>query len=295
MLALTVAVACVLCSSALPAPRGSPPHRRGWLQKLNFHLSKPRSERWQSLPLRKDVLQLTQAVSHNSAGDVASPLNPRRCGVRDLPPGKRPHIQHSIANRKRRFVIAGERWNRTDLTYRIVRFPWQLSKVKVRRTIAEAVRVWSDVTPLTFTEVQDTTADIIIEFTRYWHGDNLPFDGPGGVLAHAFYPQTPRAGDIHFDYDELWTTDSNKGTDLLQVAAHEFGHALGLQHSTVPKSLMSPYYTFRYPLSLAEDDKQGIQYLYGRSRYKETEHFNREPETNELPSVDRPGEEVQSD
>ena len=54
------------------------------------------------------------------------------------------------------------------------------------------------------------------------------------------------------------------GTDLLQVAAHEFGHVLGLQHTTAAKALMSPFYTFRYPLSLSPDDRRGIQHLYGR-------------------------------
>lgn len=29
---------------------------------------------------------------------------------------------------------------------------------------------------------------------------------------------------------------------------------------------MSPFYIFRYPLSLSEDDKQGIQYLYGKPK-----------------------------
>uniref|UniRef100_A0A8D0FFI6 Peptidase metallopeptidase domain-containing protein n=1 Tax=Strix occidentalis caurina TaxID=311401 RepID=A0A8D0FFI6_STROC len=102
--------------------------------------------------------------------------------------------------------------------------------------------------------------------SRYWHGDNLPFDGPGGILAHAFFPKTHREGDVHFDYDETWTIGNNLGTDLLQVAAHEFGHVLGLQHTAVSKSLMSPFYIFRYPLSLSEDDKQGIQYLYGKPK-----------------------------
>ena len=56
------------------------------------------------------------------------------------------------------------------------------------------------------------------------------------------------------------------GTDLLQVAAHEFGHVLGLQHTTAAKALMSPFYTFRYPLSLSPDDRRGIQHLYGQPR-----------------------------
>ncbi|XP_078082884.1 stromelysin-3 isoform X2 [Mustelus asterias] len=288
MLARTLSVIVLVCSSSpLPTPRGQQGHGRGWRLGLHFYIPKRRIDRWQPPPLRKDLFPPTEHAFHNRAGPTSTLLNHRRCGVPDLLSGK--YIQPDNTKRKRRFVIAGERWNKTDLTYKIVRFPWQLSQAKVRHTIAEAVRIWSDVTPLTFTEVQDTRADIMIEFTRYWHGDNLPFDGPGGVLAHAFYPQTPQAGNIHFDYDELWTTDSNKGTDLLQVTAHEFGHALGLQHSRVPKSLMSPYYTSHYPLGLAEDDKQGIQYLYGS---KGSQRFDQEMETNELPRVHHHGNEL---
>lgn len=63
-----------------------------------------------------------------------------------------------------------------------------------------------------------------------------------------------------------WKASSKEPAKLLQVAAHEFGHVLGLQHTAVSKSLMSPFYIFRYPLSLSEDDKQGIQYLYGKPK-----------------------------
>lgn len=56
---------------------------------------------------------------------------------------------------------------------------------------------------------------------------------------------------------------SHVGTDLLQVAAHEFGHVLGLQHSLEPGSVMSPFYSDSYPLQLSEDDIRGIQFLYG--------------------------------
>ncbi|XP_021112947.1 stromelysin-3 isoform X2 [Heterocephalus glaber] len=209
---------------------------------------------------------LASASGAQEALRPAGGPRPPRCGVPDPPDGL------SARNRQKRFVLSGGRWEKTDLTYRILRFPWQLVHEQVRKTMAEALRVWSEVTPLTFTEVHEGRADIMIDFTRYWHGDNLPFDGPGGVLAHAFFPKTHREGDVHFDYDENWTIGDNQGTDLLQVAAHEFGHVLGLQHTTAAKALMSPFYTFRYPLSLSPDDQRGIQHLYGRPQLAPTSH-----------------------
>ncbi|XP_060050728.1 stromelysin-3 isoform X2 [Erinaceus europaeus] len=203
------------------------------------------------------------SAAQETSQPVRGPRTPR-CGVPDPPDGL------GARNRQKRFVLSGGRWEKTDLTYRILRFPWQLVREQVRQTVAEALQVWSEVTPLTFTEVLEGRADIMIDFTRYWHGDNLPFDGPGGILAHAFFPKTHREGDVHFDYDETWTVGDNQGTDFLQVAAHEFGHMLGLQHTTAAKALMSPFYTFRYPLSLSPDDRRGIQYLYGQPRQAPT-------------------------
>ncbi|KAM8744116.1 stromelysin-3-like [Acanthopagrus schlegelii] len=203
-----------------------------------------------------------------------------RCGVPDYPSIMQVDLSFfnlkkkkkgglSRQQRQKRFALFGGRWEKTDLTYKIVRFPWQMSEAKVRRVMQEALGLWSAVTPLTFREVTERSAekaDIIIDFNRYWHGDTLPFDGPGGILAHAFFPRTHREGEIHFDYDEDWIVGNDVGTDLLQVAAHEFGHVLGLQHSLEPDAVMCPFYSDSYPLQLSEDDKRGIQYLYGPPR-----------------------------
>ncbi len=108
--------------------------------------------------------------------------------------------------------------------------------------------------------------DIVIRFVTGNHGDGSPFDGPSGTFAHAFYPPPNGgaiAGDTHLDDAETWSVNlPPSGTDLVSVLAHEFGHALGLAHSTVNGALMYPYYSgpHRY---LHSDDVGGIQELYG--------------------------------
>jgi len=92
------------------------------------------------------------------------------------------------------------------------------------------------------------------------------FDGPSGTLAHGYYPPAngdTAAGDIHFDQDENWKLGwGGPGFNIYQVLTHELGHALGLAHSSVPNSLMNPYYSEAF-MGPQADDIAGMQYIYG--------------------------------
>jgi hypothetical protein len=141
----------------------------------------------------------------------------------------------------------------------------KMDESMVRGEIERAFREWQKYGNFTLAAVGSAGArrSIDILFARGAHGDAYPFDGPGGVLAHTFYPAPPNvepvAGDMHFDADENWQAGS--GVDLFSVALHEAGHALGLGHSDQPGAVMYPYY--RMSSGLTSDDIAGIQDMYG--------------------------------
>ncbi|XP_002754396.4 stromelysin-2 [Callithrix jacchus] len=176
------------------------------------------------------------------------------------------------------------KWRKTHLTYRIMKYTTDLPRNAVDSAIEKALKVWEEVTPLTFSRLYEGEADILISFVVKEHGDFYSFDGPGYSLAHAYPPGPGFYGDIHFDDDENWTEDTS-GTNLFLVAAHELGHSLGLFHSANPEALMHPVYnsfTDLNPFRLSQDDVNGIQSLYGLPRASPEEPL---VPTKSVPSV----------
>ncbi|OWA52747.1 putative Matrix metalloproteinase-28 [Hypsibius exemplaris] len=194
-------------------------------------------------------LPVTGQADEGTVKKMAAP----RCGVSD-----------AAVNGLQRFVLGGSKWPDKSLTWAVSSYTKQLNESVVDAQLTKAWKVWSDNTNLTFTKAaKGQTPNFDIFFAKGDHKDGFAFDGKGKVLAHAFYP---RNGRIHFDEDEIWAPSGRPerdGTNLFQVAAHEFGHALGLDHSKVETALMAPFY--RYSAKddiLTKDDISGIQTIY---------------------------------
>src|ERR1039457_36200 len=154
--------------------------------------------------------------------------------------------------------------NAAALNYSFTSVTEKLPADSAKSEIVRAFSEWAKYASLTFTLTANTTAPrpLAVLFARGAHGDPYPFDGPGGMLAHTFYPYPsnpePIAGDLHFDDDENWRIGLD--TDLFSIALHETGHALGLGHSDNPADVMYPYY--RRVTGLSQGDIAAILTLY---------------------------------
>ncbi|CAI5795058.1 metalloproteinase-28 [Podarcis lilfordi] len=193
-----------------------------------------------------------------------------RCGVNDLDSRSawKDRVDSMLSGRtvrrrrRKRFSHQSGKWYKRHLTYRVVNWPRYLPEHQVRQAVKAAFELWSNVSSLVFWEAAGDPADIRLTFFHGDHNDGVDnaFDGPGGALAHAFFP---RRGEAHFDNDERWSLDSGKGRNLFVVVAHEIGHTLGLEHSPVRSALMSPYYKkLGKDFVLNWDDILSVQNLY---------------------------------
>ncbi|WP_411374066.1 matrixin family metalloprotease [Arthrobacter sp. MPF02] len=138
--------------------------------------------------------------------------------------------------------------------------------------VRRAIQTWQNVGGLTFTEVAlSASPDIRIGWRPAADPDHSMV---GGVLAHADFPPgcsvvtntLPKP--VHFDDSEhVWSVGAVASAfDIETVALHEFGHIVGLAHSSVANAVMAPTVSANFTKrALTQDDIDGFRGLYPRA------------------------------
>lgn len=233
---------------------------QAWLRRFSYLQTDHFSEGVLDLTTRDALRRLQDKHSLPLSGELdagtLATINAPRCGLLD---------EITSSDGVQNYSLSGCYWLERDIFWTFQKFSANpnLTVDSELAAMRGAIAEWQRYVPRNLIEsLGDPNAQIQVGFFTGDHGDGYPFDGPGNVLAHTFFPcgNVPIAGDLHFDDSENWQTNGSN-IDLQTVALHELGHALGLQHSQDPNAVMFPTYAgLRRDLRI--DDIRGVLNAY---------------------------------
>jgi len=159
-------------------------------------------------------------------------------------------------------------------TYSVMQYSKKLGDEGVDNVLEMAFAAWCLSDFLCFEKTQlKSDADIRIHFVA---GPQHNFDGKwdscSGSGTTISYTKSHLSSDIYFDDHESWAIiTSDDEVDLLSVAIHEIGYALGLPHSKNNASVMYPIFDAprHKPLdTLPKEDILALGNLYSHLEFK---------------------------
>lgn len=158
-------------------------------------------------------------------------------------------------------------WDQCEITYAFDVAPADVPANKAFDAVRRAIATWDRFAPIRSREVgADENPDVVIGWRPAADPD---FDMTGGTLAHADFPPgctvvATNPSPLHFDDEEHpWGIGDEDAFDIETLALHEWGHILGLGHSSNGDAIMAP--TFEEgetKRGLHEDDLDGLFELY---------------------------------